>query len=248
MQKVNRELYEPSYLQLVRILQEQIASGELRPGDRLPSESQLCQFHGVSPMTVRRAINILVDQGAVTAEQGRGTFVKSIKFWSCSFDLGELNNLISDDKRTRVKMLQSSVIQADDRISRKMKIKPGKYVIYIRRLINVDDKPYLYHREYLIYDQSKPIIESELDVTSIKCLFEGRSNSSLKYSAMAIEATVLDEKEAFLLNSTAARPSFLIEHTFFDFDDRIVSWGWFICPGDRLRLTNTIGANARDTG
>ncbi len=247
MKKVNRELFEPSYLQLVRIMQEQIASGELRPGDRLPSEAQMCKFHDVSPMTVRRAINILVDQGAVTAEQGRGTFVKSMKFWSSTFDLGELNNTLIDDKRTRVKILQSSIISADERIARKMKTQPGEHTIYIRRLINVDEKPFLYHREYLVYDESKPIIESELDVTSIRCLFEGRNNSSLKYSQMAIEATILDEKEAQLLNSAPTRPAFLIEHTFFDFEDRIASWGWFICPGDRLRFTNTIGANARNT-
>jgi GntR family transcriptional regulator len=197
-------------------------------------------------MTVRRAINILVDQGAVIAEQGRGTFVKSIKFWTSTFDLGELHNILNDDKRTRVKILQSSIISADERIARKMKIEQGEYAIYIRRLINVDDKPFLYHREYLVYDESKPIIESELDVTSIRCLFEGKSNSSLKYSLMAIEATVLDDKEAVLLNSKPAKPAFLIEHTFYDFDDRIVSWGWFVCPGDRLRFTNSIGVNGRE--
>jgi GntR family transcriptional regulator len=246
MKKVNRELFEPSYLQLARILEEQIASGELRPGDRLPSEAQLCKFHDVSPMTVRRAINILVDQGAVAAEQGRGTFVKSMKFWSSTFDLGALNKILNNDKKTRVKILQSSIISADDRIARKMNTQIGEHIIYIRRLIHVDDRPFLYHREYLVYDESKPIIESELDVTSIRCLFEGRNNSSLKYSKMAIEATVLDEKEAQLLNSCPARAAFLIEHTFFDFEDRIASWGWFICPGDRLRFTNTIGANARN--
>jgi DNA-binding GntR family transcriptional regulator len=246
MKKVNRDLFEPSYLQLVLILQEQMASGELRPGDKLPSESQLCKFHDVSPMTVRRAINILVDQGAVSAEQGRGTFVKSFKFWSSTFDMGELNHILLDDKRTHVKILQSSIITADERIARKMKIKAGEYVIYIRRLINLDEKPFLYHREYLIYDESKPIIESELDVTSIRCLFEGKSNSSLKYSLMAIEATVLDEKEAALLNSTPAKAAFLIEHTFLDFDDRIASWGWFICPGDKLRFTNTLGPNSKE--
>lgn len=241
MQKVNRDLYEPSYLQLVRILQEQIASGELRPGDRIPSEAQLCKFHDVSPMTVRRAINILVDQGAVITEQGRGTFVKSLRFWTSTFDLAELQNILNDDKKTRVRILQSSVIPADERISRKMKITPGKYVIYIRRLVNVNENPFLYHREYLIYDKSKPIIESELDVTSIRCLFEGKNNSFLKHSQVTIEATVLDENEATLLKTQEAKPAFLIEHTFYDFEDRIVGWGWFICPGDRLRLTSPIG-------
>jgi DNA-binding GntR family transcriptional regulator len=226
----------------VRIIQEQIASGELRPGDRLPSESQLCAFHNVSPMTVRRAINILVDQGTVTAEQGRGTFVKSIKFWSSTFDLGELDRILNDGKRTRVKILESSIIIADERIAQKLKIKVKEYVIFMRRLISVNERPFLYHREYLLYDKSKPIIESELDVTSIRCLFEGKSNSSLKTSRIAIEATVLDEKEAVLLDSQLAKAAFLIEHTFFDFDDRIVGWGWFICPGDRLKFTNSIGA------
>ena len=46
------------------------------PDDQLPSESQLCDRYGVSPMTVRRAINLLVDQGVVTTERGRGIFVK----------------------------------------------------------------------------------------------------------------------------------------------------------------------------
>ena len=72
---IDRESYEPAYAQLVRILIGQIAAGEFRPGDRLPSEAQLCERYAVSPMTVRRVINILADQGLVTAERGRGTFV-----------------------------------------------------------------------------------------------------------------------------------------------------------------------------
>jgi len=74
---IDRTAYEPVYVQLVNILRRQVASGVLRPGDQLPSEAQLCRRYSVSPMTVRRAINILVDQGVVTAEQGRGTFIRS---------------------------------------------------------------------------------------------------------------------------------------------------------------------------
>ena len=65
---VDRSLYEPVYAQLVRILLGQIAAGVFRPGDRLPSEAQLCERYGVSPMTVRRVINILADQGVVIGQ------------------------------------------------------------------------------------------------------------------------------------------------------------------------------------
>lgn len=80
-QRLKPLLYEPSYAYLVRTLRGQIASGELRPYDRLPSESQLCTRFGVSPMTVRRAINILSAQDLVVTQKGRGTFVKSMRFW-----------------------------------------------------------------------------------------------------------------------------------------------------------------------
>ena len=67
--RIDRTAYEPAYSQLVHILKSQIASGRFRPGAQLPSEAQLCQLYQVSPMTVRRAVNILLDQGLVTMLQ-----------------------------------------------------------------------------------------------------------------------------------------------------------------------------------
>ncbi|MFN2217400.1 MAG: GntR family transcriptional regulator, partial [Anaerolineae bacterium] len=90
---IDRTLYEPAYAQLVGILRGQIAAGVFRPGDRLPSEAQLCERYSVSPMTVRRAVNILVDQGVVIAEQGRGTFVKPLELGTAIFNLDRLQRL-----------------------------------------------------------------------------------------------------------------------------------------------------------
>ncbi len=93
---IDRDSYEPAYAQLVRILRGQIASGQFRPGDRLPSEAQLCERYGVSPMTVRRVINILADQGVVVGEQGRGTFVKALELGTASFHLGAATEPLSE--------------------------------------------------------------------------------------------------------------------------------------------------------
>ena len=62
---IDREAFEPAYLQLVKLIRKQISDGLFRPGDRLPSEAELRKRYGVSPMTVRRAVNMLVDQGVV---------------------------------------------------------------------------------------------------------------------------------------------------------------------------------------
>jgi GntR family transcriptional regulator len=245
--KVDRNSYEPSYVQLVHILQGQIAAGTFRPGDRLPSESQLCKYHEVSPMTVRRAIDILVKDGFVVTEQGRGTFVKSVRFWEATFHLDKLLQLFADKEEASVKILEASIISADYRVAAKMAIKTGQRVIFIRRLISLQEKPFLYHREYLLYDPKSPIVESELEVTSLKGLFEGSGNSYLKRGTLSIEATILNEEEALLLQSPLASPAFRLEHNFYDYDDHPVSWGWFMCPGDRIRFTTTTGVSSEES-
>lgn len=69
-EKIDREAYEPAYAQLANILRRQIAEGAYRPGDQLPSEAQLCRLYGISPMTVRRSINLLADQGWSAPSRG----------------------------------------------------------------------------------------------------------------------------------------------------------------------------------
>jgi DNA-binding GntR family transcriptional regulator len=237
---IDRSSYEPAYAQLVRILLGQIAAGVYRPGDRLPSEAQLCERYGVSPMTVRRVINILADQGVVIAEQGRGTFVKPLELGTATFDLNKLQQLFREGQST-VKLLEARITSANDRTAGKLAIDVGDRTVFIRRLIFQSENPMLLHREHVIYDPTRPLIEAEMEVTALRGLFNGGGGSDLKWGDLTVEATVLTEEEAALLHSEAGAPAFRLEHIFYDFDDRPVSWGWFICSGDRLRFNATIG-------
>ena len=237
---IDRESYEPAYAQLVRILIGQIAAGMFRPGDRLPSETQLCERYGVSPMTVRRVINILVDQGVVTAEQGRGTFVKPLELGTATFDLDRIQQLFREGQST-VKLLEARITSATERTARKLAINVGERTVFIRRLIFRGEEPMLLHREHVIYDPIRPIVEAEMEVTALRGLFSGGGGSDLKRGDLAIDATALTNEEAALLHSEVGVPAFRLEHLFYDFDDQPVSWGWFICSGDRLRFTATIG-------
>jgi DNA-binding GntR family transcriptional regulator len=238
---IDRSSYEPAYAQLVRILLEQIAAGLFRPGDRLPSEAQLCERYEVSPMTVRRVINILADQGVVIAEQGRGTFVKPLELGTATFDLDRLQQLFRDEDHSRVKLSEVRISMATERAARKLGIEVGERIVYVKRLIFQGDDPVLLHREHVIYDPTRPIIEAEMEVTALRGLFSGGSESGLKRGDLTIDATVLTEGEAALLHSDAGAPAFRLEHIFYDFDDQPVSWGWFICDSEHLHFTATIG-------
>ncbi len=65
----------PPYRQLAAILKAKIESGEIAPRSPLPSITRLQQEHGLAKGTVRKAIQLLVDDGYVRVEPGWGTFV-----------------------------------------------------------------------------------------------------------------------------------------------------------------------------
>ena len=65
------------YVQLANCLSDAIYQGEYKPGDKLPSENSLCKQYGVSRITVRQALNLLIQQNLAFAVHGKGTFVKA---------------------------------------------------------------------------------------------------------------------------------------------------------------------------
>jgi DNA-binding GntR family transcriptional regulator len=68
---------KPAYIQIADDIRQRILDGALRAGDRLASETELMADYGVSRIVVRNAVEILKNEGLVSKEQGRGTFVRT---------------------------------------------------------------------------------------------------------------------------------------------------------------------------
>jgi len=73
--EINRAVPIPYYYQLEGLLRRQVESGQWLPGQRVPSEKQLCELYAVSRTTVRQAVNNLVVGGLLYHVKGKGTFV-----------------------------------------------------------------------------------------------------------------------------------------------------------------------------
>jgi GntR family histidine utilization transcriptional repressor len=69
----------PRYQQLKDLIIGQILDGDLKPGDRVPSENELVLARKVSRMTANRALRELTDEGYVERIAGRGTFVSDMR-------------------------------------------------------------------------------------------------------------------------------------------------------------------------
>ncbi len=67
----------PLYKRIQDDIRQRVRSGELRPGDIVPSEKELALRYGVSQITSKNALNGLVEEGLLVRYRGKGTFVRS---------------------------------------------------------------------------------------------------------------------------------------------------------------------------
>ena len=116
----------PAYLRIVRRLTERVDSGDVRR--REPPAFGLgavrAEF-GVSPMTVRRALSLLEQQGLVTGEKGRGTFARSRDLADSVFRLDSLTGEWLDES-AEIRLLSASMTRADERVAAMLASSPGE--------------------------------------------------------------------------------------------------------------------------
>lgn len=237
---IDRSSFEPPYAQVARRMRERITRGEYQAGDRLPSEAALCALYGVSRMTVRRAVTRLVQDGVAVTENGRGTFVRAPGLGAATFDLGSLRRFVDDDATT-VKIGEARIVPASSRVRRKLDVDPESPVVAIKRILSSAGEPVFYHSEYLVFDPRRPLVEAEYGVTAVRDLLANAGTSGFKYGRLELHASTLTETEAAHLDAEPGVAAWVIEHLFFDFDNRPVSWGRFIGASDRLDFSTTVG-------
>jgi len=241
---IDRDSDEPAYAQVVRILTEEIAGGQYHPGDQLPSQSQLRARFDVSGMTIRRAMTIMADHGTVSTSPGKGVFVRRLDMREAAFKLTEPHGDPVSGSQRQVDLLQATIGTADERVARKLAVACGSKVIYLCRLVQDANDPLMYHRVYLIYDPRRPIVEAEVQITSLEGLFSGLDGQGLRRGDLRMEAVGLNQEEAAVLQQPEGTPALCLEHIFYDFENRPVAWGWFICRADRYHLVGRLGPEA----
>jgi len=145
----------PLYHQLAALLRAQIANGELRPGDRAPTEAELAARYDTSRNTVRLALDALRNEGLIVSYQGKGSFVRAeppMKYFA-SLTGSRRRRLEADRRRDtfaqqieaqgkRPKQISTVItIPADAEIAAHLKLTPNQQVAVRRRVMFADGEP-----------------------------------------------------------------------------------------------------------
>lgn len=234
------EAKPPAYLHIATTLADRVTTGVYAAGSRLPSGSQLCREFGVSPMTVRRALTILQDQGLVSGIRGRGTFARSVDLSDSAFRLDSITGEWLDES-AEIRSLSASMTRADEEVAAMLGVAPGARVIYLRRVVLYNGSPAMYHTEYIVYDPRRPLVESQLQLTSLHAFLDSGRAHRFPRGELTLTAVNLDAESARALEEPEGALALRLEHVFQESDRTPVSWGWFLLRAELFRLRARLG-------
>jgi len=191
---------KPLYQVVSESILHQIESGELKPGDRLPSEGELCEIHIASRNTVRRALSELVDDGYLKTVAGLGTFVEDARLTkTAEYLIGLTQEMGLHQKEVTSQVLEAKLISADPYLTRHLQVRLGAEVVFLYRVRLMDGEPVALERAHLPHALCPGILKYDFSKQS---LYETLSTVYQKRPYRAeqeIEASLATDEVARLL-------------------------------------------------
>jgi len=232
----------PLYRQVRQILLRRIASGEWRPGDLLPAEPKLGQELGVSPGTVRKALDELAAEKLVVRQQGRGTFVAAQTPDSAMFHFFQLVD--EEGRRVAPTSRELTRVQgmanADEQ--RRLALKPRVRVLRIKRLRNAGCQGMLL--EFIVVPEALfPDLHAypgQLPNT-LYDLYQLNYGKTVRRATELLRATTLDDPDqAVLLSLPTSAPVLEIDRIAYTFEEVPLEWRRSLVDTRHLRYLSEL--------
>lgn len=237
---VDPTVITPLYLQVARFIAEQASGGGLTRGAKLPTERSLCAQFGVSRVTLRHTLAILVDEGVLESSAGRGWFVTTGV-------LGEPPNALRSFSETarirgltasaRVLYAESEPASLDDADA--FKIAPGSPVFRLKRVRLLDGVPVAYDESRVPLGLAPTLVEADFTIASLYRELENAGTAPVR-AEYAIEAAGAGADVAALLDLEPGSPVLVARQTGFGPDERVIELSTTIYRADRYRFRATL--------
>ena len=234
--KIDRSAPIPLYLQLKQIILNQINKGFFKPGDLTPTEKELSEAYKISRITVRSAIQELVQEGYLKKQQGKGTFVAQPKIRRV---IGQLRSFSEDmnfsGRKPGSEVLDLRVERAVGQVAEALKLEEGNKVWVVERLRTVDDEPVAHNLSYLNLPDEEFLTREdlELEVSLWFLLFKkGVHITDIEDTVQAISA---NRYQSNLLNVGEGSPLLMVEGIAYGEDGRPVEYSHNINRADRFK-------------
>ncbi len=222
------------YEKIKKSVVKDIESGNLKPDDRVPSETQLAGSFNASRMTANRALKELTEEGRIVRIQGVGSFVARPKPDAALLEIKSIANEISDwggvhssqilvlkEEKVTKQIAQNMVLNLDDTIFHSIIVHMdrGICVQYSERFINPKVAPHYLNQDFKKITPSEYLLEV----------------APIQEAEHIIEAVNCGKKIQKCLKIQADEPCISLKRRTWSFD-MVATYSIIISPGSRYKL------------
>ena len=230
---------KPLYIQIWEHYRKEITDGKYKYGDTFPTERELEKVHGCDRKTIRKALNLLVDENLLVRVVGKGTYVNEpdVRF-SMESIRGFSRILQQEGIGVSSKLLFFGKVEAGYRVAKALGIYKGEMVYKCVRLRNTGDTPVALEMAYI--KNIFPEIEKfDFNIYSLYDIYEnyGHGVTEVEEEIQAIE---ISEQEAQYLEIKTGDPVLLITDISKDCHGEIIEYNRAYTVSDRFRLSTDL--------
>lgn len=218
--------FSPLYRQIKSLLLQRLESGEWRPGEAIPSESELAIRFNVSQGTVRKAIDEMAAENLLVRRQGKGTFVATHDDARAFFRFLRLMPLDGGGQQSKSIPLECWRAKAGTEAARMLALNLGDPIVIVRRVLQFSGKPVVVDEIYL---PGEVFGEISLELLreyqgSLYSFFESRFGVRMIRAEERLRAVPADKVSAELLGVADGSPLLSVERVSFTYGDKPVEW------------------------
>ncbi len=225
MLKFDKRKSIPAYRQIREIILHRLKNGEIMPGEKIPSENQLCGQYGISRITVRQAVGSLVNDGLLHTVPGKGTFANDVMQEA---HLEYVSGFLSESRRRGfvpgINVIDEGLIEAGAEIGGNLKLEEDEKVIRIKRVKSANGAPLYIELRYIPHKYCPDLVEENLGNLSLTDLARDRYNLDIRFRDIIVMPYTLDDESARLLKSEVETPSLIVFETLFLQDGSPFKW------------------------
>ncbi len=206
--------------EIAELIECYIIEHQLKPGDRLPSERNLCEIWNCNRMTFRAAVKRLIAEGLLYNVLATGNFVAPKKLERYLQDLTSFSDFVMrQGRKIENRIISQQTFASTAKMAERLKIPAGSEVFELVRLRIVDDVPVSLETAYVPCVMFTGIQQYDFERLSLYTVMERKYGMLLAGGQEEISITFADAYEAELLQVEEGAALFFLKGITWDEND-----------------------------
>lgn len=241
----------PLYEQLKMTLRSQIESQLLLPGDRIPAEAELCKKYQVSRVTVRCAVDTLVEEGYLERRQGKGTFVAAKRAQVFMTPINDAVTGFSESDEyageKSIRVIDKNEYSTNKREQELLRLEETDKVLVLSRVMLRDGKPWMLDRATYSAKRYPGFFDIINDDVSTYSVLRSRYGVVMKRSHKEVSIAYATNEQAKQLGCAPSAPLFKMFKVVYDDKDEPVHMSNSYFKADQIVFTvdNEVSASGK---